>query len=298
MGQGPIRRLARWFTTPWGLATLFAIALALRLLIAPVTGDEFDLQVFRRWSIRLAKVGPGAFYDGYAADPPGYLLVLWPIGELGRLFGRAAPDLVLQLPAILADLGLAWVAAELAVRVTPDTTVRPEAVRATVAAAVLFNPAILFLSSVRGQIDTVGCFLLISALIVLFTRSIWFWRRLVGMVLLALAVAVTPQVVIALPALALALVWWCVGRPSGARKVLAAIASALASVAVFVLTLGATGLLFSLTVPETLQRYVDHASVNGFTAMWSYNLWGLLGPWQPDLHGDDVFQIVGSPPCT
>jgi hypothetical protein len=288
--------VARWLTTPWGLASLFGIALLLRLLVAPVTGDIYDIRYFRGWSTRLVTVGPRAFYRDFVADPPGYLLFLWPIGKLGQWLGQTPPsNSILKLPSMLADLGLAWVAAEFAVRTTPAAIARREVVRTAVAAAILFNPAVFFLSSVWGQVDTLGCLLLLLSLLVLFTGSGSFVRRLGGMALLGLAVAVKPQVAIAIPAVGFAVVWWTLGKRSAPRELLLGIGRAFVMGATFLLAWGATGLPFALSLPDTIHRYLAHTSINDFTGMWSYNLWGVLGPWKHDVQGDSVLLIGGIP---
>jgi hypothetical protein len=292
-----IRRVALWFATPWGLALLFGAGFVLRLLLAPHTGEFDDLGTyFRPWAERLADVGPHHFYNGYIADPPGYLLVLWPLGKLARALHETAPSTVLlKLPSILGDLGLAWVAAEFAVWVTPPSVARTPVVRTVVAAAILFNPAVFFVSSVWGQVDTLGNFLLLSSLFILFTRRRSFPRELGGMALLGLAVAVKPQVAIAAPAVALALVWW---HLHGAATPLARWVKVLQGVVAgltFVLIWGASGFPFAMSIPETLRLYEGHTSINDFTGMWSYNLWGILGPWRHDVQGDSVLYIAGMP---
>src|SRR5206468_5401590 len=67
-----------------GLAGLFAVGLALRLLLAPRGGVPFDLDTFAGWAQRLARTGPNGFYaqPGLSDYPPGYLYVLWAIGRL------------------------------------------------------------------------------------------------------------------------------------------------------------------------------------------------------------------------
>lgn len=292
-----IRRVVLWLTTPWGLLLLFGLALGLRVLVAPNTGNHDDLgEYFRPWAVRLAEVGPGHFYDGYIADPPGYLLFLWPLGRISQALGQSQPStLLLKMPSILADLGLAWVASEFAVRITPPSVARAKVVRTVVAAAVLFNPAVFWVSSVWGQADTLGNFLLLASLMVLFTDRGRFVREVVGMALLGFAVAVKPQVAIAFPAVAFALVWWHLrgGRPLRKRGV--ELLKGATSGLTFFLAWGATGIPFGLGILETLDRYGGHTSINDFTGMWSYNLWGVLGPWEHDLQGDSVLYIAGIP---
>jgi hypothetical protein len=92
-------------------AALLAAGLILRALLAfvlfPKEGFSTDMQLFAGWATTLARVGPGSFYASAAgADyPPGYLYILWLLGNAPA----SALPLLLKVPAILADLGIALV---------------------------------------------------------------------------------------------------------------------------------------------------------------------------------------------
>ena len=91
--------------TPAGLIVMFSIAFLLRLAIAPHLGFLIDLRFFRTWAVELRTVGTHNFYatDRLADYPPAYMYILWLVGKLS-----ASPSyLLLKLPAIAADLGLA-----------------------------------------------------------------------------------------------------------------------------------------------------------------------------------------------
>jgi len=90
---------------------ILAGGLLLRVLLAfvvfPKQGFSTDMQLFAGWATTLARVGPGAFYaTASSADyPPGYMYILW---FLGNAPASALP-LLLKVPPILADLGIAAV---------------------------------------------------------------------------------------------------------------------------------------------------------------------------------------------
>jgi hypothetical protein len=132
-----LSRFAWRLGTPAGLVGMFALAFLIRVLIAPHVGFYGDLRLFRMWAAQLDQVGPHRFYaQGQFADyPPGYLYVLWLLGKLSDTPGY----LLLKLPAILADLALAWIAGTIADRIAPASLKERVPVRALVAAAVLFN---------------------------------------------------------------------------------------------------------------------------------------------------------------
>jgi Gpi18-like mannosyltransferase len=105
--------------TPAGLAAMFGAAFLLRILIAPHFGFYSDLHLFKIWTAQLADAGTHHFYikGQYQDYPPGYLYVLWLTGKVSATPGY----LLLKLPAIVADLALAWLAGTLAARLaTPS----------------------------------------------------------------------------------------------------------------------------------------------------------------------------------
>ena len=104
----PARR-ARWLP----LAAVLLAALAVRCALALVSeGYSSDVACFSAWALRLAENGPGAFYapDYFADYPPGYMLLLWPVGLIARALqleaGGKAMSFLICLWPILCDLGL------------------------------------------------------------------------------------------------------------------------------------------------------------------------------------------------
>ena len=178
-GVGAIDAL-RGLDTRTILTTILVAGLVLRALIAgiymPLSGLGNDLGAFNAWGQRMASLGPGEFYEpGYFADyPPGYLYVLWFLGEIGAaltpLVGQNATGGLVKIPGILADIGVAWLlflicrrwGAELVARA--HLTVRGETLGIAAATLYLFNPGVIIDSSVWGQIDSVGTLLLLGTL--------------------------------------------------------------------------------------------------------------------------------------
>src|SRR3989475_1353774 len=191
------RELAWRLDTQVGLLSMFAIAFLIRLAIAPWEGFYFDLHNAQVWAGELARVGPHRFYSAVpSADyPPGYLYFLWLIGEISATPGY----LLVKLPALLGDLGIAWVAGTLAFRLAPSAIRQRIPVRALVAAAVLFNPGVLFDSSVFGEVDVVPTFFVLSALLLLLTGRLSLRRDVAAFVLFGMAFATKPQMCMALP---------------------------------------------------------------------------------------------------
>ena len=94
--------------------------LLLRLVIAyvimPGEGLGNDLRLFTTWATTLVSVGPAHFYwtSSFADYPPGYLYVLWVMGNIASVIagviGSTTIEVIqplLKLPAILVDVLIA-----------------------------------------------------------------------------------------------------------------------------------------------------------------------------------------------
>ncbi len=289
---GKLGRLAWRLETPAWLGAMFVIAFLLRVLIAPHVGFYGDLQLFQRWAGRLDAVGPGSFYvKGQFADyPPGYLYVLWATGKIS-----ATPDyLLLKLPSILADLGLAWICGTFAARLAPASVKERWPVRALVAAAALFNPAVLALGAVWGQVDAVTAMFVLGTLLILFTSPPTLRYEIPALLVFAVAIAMKPQSGFVLPVILYTLYRRHVHRRRGAEALGGALRIALAGG----ISLGlwaVSGLAFGLGPVELVRFYGDSASVYPYTSANAFNLWGAVGFWRADATGDGVVTVLGIP---
>jgi Gpi18-like mannosyltransferase len=292
--SGPRRErlveLAWRLETPAGLAAMFLLGLVLRIAVAPYTGFWDDLYFFRTWATRLADVGPHKFYvpNEFQWQSPGYLYVLWLLGNISRV----PSYLLLKLPSIVADLGIAWIAGTFAVRLAPASVTKRWPVRALVAAAVLFNPAVFGLSAVWGQLDALPTFFVLTSLLLLFTGPRSLGRDISAFLLLAVALAIKPQAAFALPTMLYALYHrYLRGRPrpqliDGALSIALIGASSVALWAV-------SGLGFGLDPGELLRFNRDWARVYPYTSANAFNLWGVVGFWRFDSTGTDVVTFAG-----
>jgi dolichyl-phosphate-mannose-protein mannosyltransferase len=286
-------RLAWRLDTPAALAGMFALAFAARLLIAPHAGYYADLKIFQHWAVRLDEVGLRHFYaEDWADYPPGYLYVLWLLGKIS-----APPGYVLlKVPAILGDLALAWVAGTFAMRIAPLSVKERWPLRPLVAAAILFNPAVIMLSAVWGQVDVVPAVFVLWSLFLLFTGSQVFRRELGASLLFAIAVAMKPQAGFVFPIVVYALYRRHLhGRPrtgwaNGAFKIAA-------SGAVLLAFLFLSALPFGLG-PVKLMRFYSHsASIYPFTSANAFNLWGVVGFWRRDSPGAGGYVALAGVPA-
>lgn len=287
-----VERLAWKLDSGAGLVAMFTVALVLRLAIVPHTGFYGDLGLFKQWAIRLYDVGPRHFYaHGELQDyPPGYLYVLWLTGTL-----FASPGyLVLKLPAIVSDLGLAWIAGTFAARLAPERMTRRWPVRTLVAAAVLFNPAFFGVSAIWGQVDSVPDLFVLSSLLLLLTGDRSVPRDAGALLLFGIALSIKPQVAFVLPAILYALYRrYLHGR---ARDELLAGVLRIAAVGAPGLVLWAvSGLPFGLG-PIELIRFDRHStSIYPVTSANAFNIWGAVAFWRNDSSGANVVRVAGVP---
>lgn len=116
-------------------------------------GHPTDMACFSGWSTRIFSDGLGNFYtnDGFHDYPPGYVYVMYILGAVKSWMNLHDGELWLwlKLPSIVADTVVGWLTYKLAKRRFSD------AVSATLAALVVFNPAVIMDSAVWGQIDSI-----------------------------------------------------------------------------------------------------------------------------------------------
>ena len=290
--RASLRRLMWRLDAPAALVGMFAFAFSLRLLIAPHAGYYADLKFFQNWAVRLDDVGLRRFYSAGGADyPPGYLYVLWLLAKIS-----APPGFVLlKVPAILGDLGLAWLAGTFATRIAPLSVKERWPVRPLVAAAVLFNPAVIILSAVWGQVDVVPAVFVLWSLFLLFTGPQALRRELAAFLLFAIAVAMKPQAGFVFPIMVYVLYRRHLlrrPRPEWAHGVLKIATSA----AVLVAFLFLAALPFGLGPLKLLHFYSHSASLYPFTSANAFNLWGVVGFWRRDSSGaGDYVAVAGVP---
>jgi 4-amino-4-deoxy-L-arabinose transferase-like glycosyltransferase len=174
-----LSRSSRAGTAAPALLLLLLLGLMLRLTIAylflPGSGFSSDIGTFAAWAIKLGNDGPGDFYAtvGFADYPPGYLYVLWLIGGLGNLLSPTAggnvTSALIKLPAMLADIGVAFVLFHLVrgwVRsmVSVEGSARADRLGLIAAGIYLFNPVTWYDSAIWGQTDAVGALVILLGL--------------------------------------------------------------------------------------------------------------------------------------
>jgi len=251
----------------WRLAALLLVAGLSRLVMAGlVSGFPVDIACFTGWADQMARVGPGNFYisDIFSDYPPGYMLVLWPLGLIGRMLGTGATVMMVKLPAILCDLGIITLLYLVARRRVGD--------KAALWLSMLyaFNPLPYLAGSAWGQVDSVPSLLLVIAVLLIIDGR---WRY--ALPVYVLSVLMKPQALMVGPLGLVAFVMHLITSKDKARFKDAAIGVGLSLVCAALIALPffneQTGFKWLFDLYGGTMSYYDYATVN------ATNLYFLFG---------------------
>ncbi|MCR5202863.1 MAG: glycosyltransferase family 39 protein [Lachnospiraceae bacterium] len=230
-------------------------------------GLDVDMNCFKSWSQMVVDSGLSGFYKSEAFHdyPPGYMYILFILGHIKNALGLdangAAYNVILKLPAILADLGIAWV-------IFKEASIRfKERGAAIVAAIFLFNPLIILDSTIWGQTDSVFVFFIVL-MIYLIMRD----KLIPSYFVFAVGILMKPQSIMFTPIIILAVL----------DKI---ILNGNFDVKKFFINLGsgllAIGSIFLLMLPFdvslAMKQYTSTLSSYPYATVNAYNVWGLLG---------------------
>ena len=268
------------------LFVLLGLGLAFRAIIAyllPGSGFRVDIDSFAFWASNLATEGLHGFYDRpfFHDYTPGYLYVLWVVGEIGKLLSGGPGDLI-KVPPILCDIALAY----LAWSMSRELGASVKAARIA-AFLVIVNPVTWVDSVLWGQVDSVGVVVLLLAL-----RELWRDRPERAAALAMLAALIKPQLGILIPLVAAVTIrraLWpeggygnddpadvlASGGTSWERRVKGPIR---------IVTTAATGLLtaivvslpFGLSLPGLIAQIFKTAAGYPYLSVNAYNPWALV----------------------
>ncbi len=250
------------------LFSLLLAAFLSRLLIAWfVPGFPVDISCFRAWANQMAEIGPAGFYltDTLSDYPPGYMLVLWPLGLIGRALGTGATEMMVKLPAMFFDMGIVTLLYLIAKKSVGH--------RAALLLAMLyaFSPLPYLVGSAWGQVDSVPSLLLMIAVLMISTQR---WQF--ALPVYVLAVLMKPQALMAGPLglLALVMEWfWQKDRKALLRSVLIGILLS-------ILAAAAVALPFfneQNGIPWLISHYGDTMGYYNYASVNAANLFFLFG---------------------
>ncbi len=275
------------------LLAIIVGGLLLRAVIAgilvPHSGFGTDIGDFTAWAQRLAQVGPGSFYaQGQFQDyPPGYLYVLWVLGSIGHaITPLAGVDItagLIKIPPILADGANAWLLFVISRRflgrwVGDDAG---EWIGIVAAVLYLFNPGVIFDSSVWGQVDSVGTFAILATIYALLRG--WTEAAAVGAIV---ALLIKFQFAFMIPIVFLVgMKRHAFGRSSDpdqdARpdllRVLTSLAAGLGVLVLLIVPFGLTVWSPNTADSSLIGKFVEAASTYHGLTTNAFNLW--MNPW-------------------
>ena len=234
----------------------------MRAVFVPARGYPGDVALFVDWGERIARLGPGSFYQpGYFADyPPAFLYVLW---LLAAILDGEALRLAIKSIAIPADVAIALISATLVWR-------HGSSGRAVFAAALWsFAPAAVIAGPYWGQVDAVGTLVALLALVATASK-----RWMTGGVLAGLAAVLKFQYGLALFVViaAVAIEAWRTRSPRPLLAIPVAAATALA-----------VSLPFGQGPFELWGLLRSAGEEYPFTSLYAFNVWAVSpGFWKDD----------------
>lgn len=231
-------------------------AFLLRLVLAQFGTLRLDMNAWVGWANRLVSVPLGHFYDQWSDYLPGYLYVLWLVGNVGKIFGTS--DLLYKLPSILADVatgGLIYWMLERE-KVAKRTSI-------LTAALYLFNPAVWGNSSLWGQVDSFSALAIMGSFSLLAAG-----RGFLSLGVLGLGFVIKPQTALLWPLLAVVFV-----KQKKLRELIGGSILAIGvAVASFVPFAGGKNLL-----PFIYDRLWQSFNQYPYSSLNAFNLWGVGG---------------------
>lgn len=178
---------------------IIGIGLLVRVIAAAFSiGYGNDVALFKYWGNTAAN----GLFDTYNVlgenidYPPGYVYILYICGMLAKLLGAqtAAYEVIIRLPAILCDCGIAYFIYMLCRDRAPKSWTY------FFTALWMFNPLSFLDSTVWGQVDAVLTLALVAALYLIMRE-----RFILSAAVFGVAVMLKPQAIIVLPVLCFAL---------------------------------------------------------------------------------------------
>jgi Gpi18-like mannosyltransferase len=258
-----------------------AIALLIRLtfLLFPYA-FWIDMNSFRGWTTGLIQYGISNFYSSMWSDyPPGYMYVLWLTGKAYQLFDPALQHTngtlliaLIKLGPILADIGgaiLIW-------QILKERISLNSAYAASLSYA--FNPLIIFVSAVWGQVDSILIFMMLLVVFLLLQER-FIAAGLIG----AISLIVKPQGLFLAPLFFCSQwfkqAWW---------KWAVAVTASLGMIWSMVLPFywqqrdfSSIGAVLISPFQWLYQRMMATAATYPYASVNAFNIWAAVN-WQPD----------------
>lgn len=246
---------------------IFMVLLGLftRLLFINLPGFSIDVNDWFAWSLRLSNFNFAQFYskDIFTDYTPGYMYVLGFLGFLKNILQINTQTFyfLLKLPAIFAEITLG-------VLIYKELKNNVSIFYTRLAAGLIFlNPALIFNSSVWGQIDGVLTLTLFLAIYYLKNKKL-----LLSSTLLGISLLIKPQTISILPIFLIFAI-----NNFSIKNITKITLPFLFIIFIFSLPFFNKNPFFGL-----ISLIINTASQYPYTTLFAYNFWGIIGSWIPD----------------
>ncbi|KKQ82734.1 MAG: hypothetical protein UT04_C0049G0006 [Candidatus Daviesbacteria bacterium GW2011_GWF2_38_7] len=251
--------------------------LTIRLVLANVPGFKIDTDDWFAWALRLDEVGFSKFYSNqvFSDYTPGYMYILSLLVFVKNLLQIDNPTfyLILKLPAIFAEIILGALIYLKLKQIVPGFY-------AKLAAFLIFlNPALIFNSSIWGQIDSILALSLFLTIDFLQNKKL-----ILSSLLLGISLLIKPQTIAIIPVYFL----FSIANFS-TRNIIKIVLPFLIILFIFSLP------FFTYSLIGLINLIITTASQYTVTSLFAYNFWGAVGFWIPDvtLWNDISYQSWG-----
>ena len=252
---------------PLLIKLFLAVIIFMRILLFSQASFQIDMTAWQAWAARLVQLGPTNFYDKniWTNYTPGYLLFLWVLGFLSNgifqiPFFSSAFVYVIKLNTMIFDIATAV----LIYKVLKENN-KYWAFFGII--LYLGNPAIIFNSSVWGQIDGILTFFILLSLYLVTEKN----KPLLSSVFSTEAFLIKPQTLAVFPLYTLIIFQ---RFKSNLIKIAAA---------VFLIFISYSLLFFPKNIFFGLLNLVVQMTKDySMTSLYAFNTWAILGWWQND----------------
>lgn len=248
---------------------IISAIILVRFVFFALPSFNIDMTGWQAWAAKLAEVGPGNFYsENYFSDYfPGYLYILWILGEIYNLIFPSLPfntfifEVFIKLTTTFFDLATAFYIFKIVSKYRKSLAYL---------SAILYlgNPAIIFNSSVWGQVDGIFTFFIIFALYHLVERK----KVIKSNFLYALAILIKPQSLALLPIIV---------KKNLEENPSFVIIKKLAIIPVILIAFSFPFFIYE-PISGMLNLAIKASNVYPYNSLFAFNFWSLFGFWRAD----------------
>lgn len=247
---------------------LLTAVIFLRVILFSLPSFYTDMSAWESWSYRLVSVGPPNFYsENYFSDYfPGYLYILWVAGGFYHLIFPNLSFADLKFETMIKLITLAF---DIATSYYIYKIVNNYSKKLSKLSAVLYlaNPAVIFNSSIWGQIDGIFTFFIVYSCFLLTEVK----KPIASSFFASIAILIKPQSLAILPMILL------YNFKFYKRHLVEIFLTATFIPIVLSLPFFVRDPLFGL-----INLAQNSASVYPYSSLFAFNFWGLFGFWKPD----------------